>query len=224
METKNKKHEQIIISVISILVIIALSVVIFAMRKNYLFTNRDRLIIMCYQTNIAGSDGEKWAEHLRNKFDNVPDFEVSVYETKSAGNDSITITSENGWAQIVTRLGAGQGDILFVDNEVFYDVLLKQNLILPLKGKYATPVTDENGTVYGIDVTNLTVDGLLNYGTSEYVGKGQKLPIKPINNEKFEYNGFTYSSRVIAVIYKGASYIEDSHQVLDTLFGETVYE
>lgn len=220
METKNKKNEQILISVIAVITIIILSVIIFNFRQNYLYINRDRMIIMCYQTNISGSDGEEWAKNLKEQFDFVPDFEVSVYETKSAGNESITITSENGWGQIVTRLSARQGDILLVDNEVFYNVLLKNDLIVSLTGKYASPITDKDGTVYGIDVTGMTVDGLLNHGTSQYVGKGQPLPIKPTNNVKYEHNGLTYSARVIAVIFKGAPRISEAQKVLDTLFGE----
>lgn len=205
---------------ISVVLIIILSIVFFNVRQNYLYTNRDRLIIFCYQANITGSDGEHWAKELKKQFTDIPDFEVSVYETKSAGNESITITTENGWAQVSTRLFAGEGDILFVDNEIFYTVLLAQNLLVPLEGKYASPVTDKNGTIYGIDVTGMTTDGLINYGTSQYVGKGQKLPIKPIDNSVFQLNGLKYQPRVIAVIYKGSSRITQSQTILNTLFEE----
>ncbi len=224
MKTISKKSEQKIILFISIVVIIALSVVIFNFRQNYLYTNRDRLIILCYQTNISGSDGEQWAKELKKQFNNVPDFEVGVYETQSVGNESITITSEKGWSQIVTRIGAGEGDILFVDNKVFYEVLLAQDLIIPLSGEYASPITDKNGTVWGVDITDRTVDGLLNYGTSEYVGKGQPLPIKPNNKEKYEHNGLNYSARVIAVIFKGAKHSAEAQNVLNSLFGEVTHE
>lgn len=218
MDTKRKS--KITSMIISIVLIIVLSVVFFNIRKNYLYTNRDRLIIFCYETNISGSDGEKWAEHLKNQFPEISDFEVSVYETKSAGNDSITITTENGWSQIVTRLGAGEGDILLVDNEIFYSVLLENEMLVPLEGSFDAPVTDKNGVVFGIDVTEKTVEGLLNYDTSQYVGKGQKLPIKPVENVSFEYNSFNYSPRIIAVIYKGSERIEQSQKILNNLFGE----
>ena len=220
METKNKKNEQIIVTLICIALIIILSVIFFNMRQNYLYTSRDRLIIMSYQTNITGSDGQEWAKKLKNKFSDVPDFEVSVYETKAAGNENITVTTENGWSQIVVRLAAKEGDILFVNNEVFYTTLLEQNLILPLEGNYKTPITDKNGTVYGIDITDMTAEGLLNYETSEYVGKGQPLPIKSIDEVDFEYSGFSHKPRVIAVIYKGSNRVEQSQNVLKTLFGE----
>ncbi len=219
---KTKKNEQFMVMLASIAMIIILSVVFFKVRQNYLYTNRERLIIFCYQTNIAGSDGEEWSKHLKKQFPHIPDFEVSCYEMKEAGNESITITSENGWAQIVTRLGAGEGDILFVDNEVFYQVLLKQNLIEPLVGNFETPVTDKSGTVFGIDVTEMTTAGLLNHGTSQYVGLGQQLPIKPVDNSVFEYNGLKYSPRVIAVIFKGSNRIDQSQEILNTLFGENV--
>ena len=219
---RTKKSEQIIVMLTSIAMIIILSVVFFNLRQNYLYTNRDRLIVFCYQTNIAGADGEEWAKHLKKQFPHIPDFEVSVYEMKETGNESITITSENGWAQIVTRLGAGEGDILLVDNEVFFEVLLKQNLIVQLTGNFETPVTDNAGTVFGVDITGKTVDGLLNHGTSQYVGLGQKLPIKPIDNSVFEYNGLKYSPRVIAVIFKGSDNIDESQKILNTLFGDAL--
>ena len=83
-------------------------------------------------------------------------------------------------------------------------------------------VTDKNGTIYGIDVTEMTLEGLVNHGTSQYVGLGQKLPIKPIDNSIFEYNGFKYSPRVIAVIFKGSERIDQAQEILNTLFGETL--
>lgn len=217
---KTKKSEQLFVMLLSIGLIIILSVVFFNLRQNYLYTNRDRLIVFCYQTNITGSDGEEWAKELKKQFPHIPDFEVSSYEMKEAGNESITITSENGWAQIVTRLGAGEGDILFVDNKVFYEVLLKQDLLSPIQGNFEAPVTDKNGTIYGIDVTEMTVEGLVNHGTSQYVGLGQPLPIKPVDNGIFEHNGFKYSARVIAVIFKGSERIEQSQEILNTLFGD----
>ena len=215
-----KKKQQIFVMLLSVTLIIILSFVFFEFRQNYLYTSRDRLIILCYQTNIGGSDGEQWAKELKNQFTDIPDFEVSVYDTKQAGNDSITITAEDGWAQIVTRLGVKQGDILFVDNEVFYNVLLQQNMLVPLEGNFSAPITDKNGTVYGIDITDKKVDGLLNHGTSQYVAQGQKLPIKTTNNKIFNYNGLEYSPRVIAVIYKGSKRIDQAQNVLNVLFGE----
>lgn len=220
METKNKKNEQIIVTLICVALIIILTVVFFNMRQNYLYTSRDRLIILSYQTNITGSDGQEWANKLKSKFTDVPDFEVSVYETKAAGNENITITTENGWSQIVVRLAAKEGDILFVNNEAFYTSLLEQDLIRPLEGNYKNPITDQSGTVYGIDITDMTAEGLLNYETSEYVGKGQPLPIKSTDDADFKYNGLSYPPRVIAVIYKGSDRAEQSQNVLRALFGE----
>lgn len=224
METKNKTNEKLILGAISIFVIVILTIVIFNARQNYLYTNRDRLIIFAYQTNIAGSDGEEWAKSLKKQFPDVPDFEVSVFETKEAGNESITITSENGWNQIVVRLASGQGDILFVNNEIFYNVLLKENMLLPIENSFNKPVTDENGVVYGIDITRVAPSGLLNLGTSEYVGKGQPLPIISLDEKNFETENASYSPRVIAVIYKGAKYPDKAQDVLYGLFGGTQNE
>lgn len=221
METKNKKNEKLILGAISILIMVIMTVIIFNARQNYLYTNRDRLIIFAYQTNIAGSDGEEWAKSLKAQFPDVPDFEVSVFETKEAGNESITITDENGWSQIVVRLAAGQGDILFVNNDVFYNVLLKENMLLPIENIYKNPVTDENNVVYGIDVTRVAPKGLLNLGTSEYVGKGQPLPIISIDEKDFKTETAVYKPRVIAVIYKGSKYPDKAQQVLYGLFGGT---
>ncbi len=220
METKNKKREQKIVMLICVALIIILSVIFFNMKQNYLYTARERLIILSYQTNITGSDGQEWAKKLKNKFTDIPDFEVSTYETMSAGNESITITEENGWSQIVVRLSVKEGDILFVNNEVFYTTLLEQNLLYPIEGDFKRPITDENGTVYGIDITNMTADGLINYETSEYVGKGQPLPIKSIDETDFNYNGLSYAPRVIAVIYKGSERHTEAQNILRTLFGE----
>ncbi len=221
---RTKKQERVLAIFISILLITALSFVFFYLRNNFLYTNRDRLIILCYQTNISGSDSEQWAKYLKENNPDVPDFEVSVYDTKSAGNDTITITTENGWNQISTRLFSGEGDILFVDNATFYNVLLDQNLLIPLSGNFENPITDKNGTVYGIDVTRMTADGLLNYGTSKYVGKGQKLPIMPLDEKTFIHNGFNYSPKVIAVIFKGSEKVEQSQKLLNNLFGVIDYE
>ncbi len=217
---KTIKGKKIVIGILSIVITIALTIIIFNARQNYLYTNRDRLVIFAYQTNIAGSDGEEWAKKLKNKFTNVPDFEVSVFVTKEAGNESITITSENGWNQIVIRLASGQGDILLVNNEVFYNVLLEENMLLPLENNFNKPVTDKNGVVYGVDITNVAPDGLLNLGTSEYVGKGQPLPIISIDEKNFEIEGNSYKPRVIAVIYKGAKYADAAQNVLCELFGD----
>ncbi|MBE7092790.1 MAG: hypothetical protein E7365_06400 [Clostridiales bacterium] len=216
---KTKKTEKLILCAISVFVVTILTIIIFNARQNYLYTNRDRLIIFAYQTNISGSDAEEWSKKLKQSFDDVPDFEVSVFQTKEAGNESITITSEKGWSQIVVRLAAGDGDILFVNNEIFYNVLIKENLLLPIEHKFAKPVTDDSGVVYGIDITKATPDGLLNLGTSEYVGKGQPLPIISVDEKDFEFNGYSYKPRVIAVIYKGAKYADKAQTVLYNLFG-----
>ena len=214
------KNKKMVLGILSVIVTIVLTVVIFNARQNYLYTNRDRLIIFAYQTNVAGSDGEEWAKKLKNRFTDVPDFEVSVFVTREAGNESITITSEKGWNQVVIRLASGDGDILFVNNEIFYNVLLKQNMLLPIENNFEKPVTDKNGVVYGIDITNMAPEGLLNLGTSEYVGKGQPLPIISIDEKDFEYDGVSYKPRVIAVIYKGANYATHAQNVLYELFGE----
>lgn len=217
-KTKNQKRIKTLF--LGIVLIIALSFVFNFFWQNHNYVTRDRLIIHCYQTNIGGSDGEKWAEHLKKQFPDIPDFEVSVYDTKSAGNDSITITTENGWSQISTRLYNGEGDILLVDNSTFYNVLMAQDLILPLNGDFDTPVTDKNGVVFGVDVTGKTTEGLLNYGTSKYVAQGQKLPIMPLDHSEFSLNGFNYSPRIIAVVFKGSEKAEQSQELLSTLFGE----
>ena len=217
---KTAKNKKIVLAILSVIVTIVLTILIFNARQNYLYTNRERLIIFAYQTNIAGSDGEEWAKKLKARFNTVPDFEVSVYTTKEAGNESITITSENGWSQIVIRLASGQGDILLVNNEVFYNVLLEEDMLMPIKNNFKKPVTDKNGVVYGIDITNVAPDGLLNLGTSEYVGKGQPLPIISTDEKNFEVDGNAYKPRVIAVIYKGAKYADQAQNVLYELFGE----
>lgn len=221
METKNKLNEKLVLGAISIFLMVILTIVIFNARQNYLYTNRDRLIIFAYQTNIAGSDGEEWAKKLKNQFPEVPDFEVSVFETRQAGNESITITDENGWSQIVIRLAAGQGDILFVNNDVFYNVLLKEDMIVPLENTYKNPVTDKNNVVYGVDITGVAPIGLLNLGTSEYVGKGQPLPVISTDEKDFETENLKVKPRVIAVIYKGSKHPAQAQQVLYSLFGGT---
>lgn len=193
---------------------------IYYFRQNYLYTNRDRLIIHCYQTNITGSDGENWANNLKEQIDFIPDCEVSVYTLKQAGNETVTVTSENGWTQIVTRLAAGQGDILLVNNRVFYETLLENGLICPLSYQGNRSVTDEDGTVYGIDVTSLRFSSLINLETSELVGFGQPLPISSCDEEY--YNGLT--PRVIAVVYKGSKRIESAEKILISLTREAENE
>lgn len=214
------KSKKIVLGIFCVIVTIVLTIIIFNARQNYLYVNRDRLFIFAYQTNISGSDGEEWAKKLKNKFTDVPDFEVSAFVTKEAGNESITITSENGWKQVVIRLAAGQGDILFVNNAIFYNVLLEQDLILPIENDFKNPVKDKNGVVYGVDITNVAPNGLLNHGTSEYVGKGQPLPIISVDENDFEFDGISYNPRVIAVIYKGSKYADQAQNVLYELFGE----
>ena len=189
---------------------------IYSARKNYLFAHRDRMVILCYQTNITGSDGENWAKNLKNEFDFIPDCEVGVYITKQAGNESITVTSENGWAQIVPRLAAKQGDILLVNNRVFYETLLKSDLILPLEYSGNRGVTDENGTVYGLDFTSLKFESLINLENSDLGVLGQPLPLKSIDEEY--YSGM--NPRVIAVVYKGSKQPEDAKKILYSLVAE----
>ncbi len=222
METKSKKREFFILSAISIVLIAVLTVVFFEFRQNYLYTNRDRLIIFAYQTNISGSDGEEWAKALKQDFNEIPDFEVSVFETKQAGNDSITITTENGWNQIMVRLRAGDGDIMLINNQTFYEVLLENDMLVPIENSFERPLTDENGIVYGIDITNMTAKGLLNHGTSELVGLGQPLPIISIDEKDYEADDEKLEPRVIAVIFKGSKRVNDAQNVLYTLFGEDV--
>ena len=217
---KNKRTERMVIMILSVILVTVLSVVIFHMRKNSLYHNRDRIIILCHQTNINGSDGEEWAKKLSEKFTDVPDFEVSTYLTQEAGNENMTITSENGWSQIVIRLAANEGDILLIDNKTYYETLLKNGYIVELTGNFESPVTDENGTVYGVDVTGLKPEGLLNYNTSQYVGNGQPLPIKPAEQNDYLLNGLSIKPRVIAVIYKGSTHIEESQTILNELFGK----
>lgn len=209
-----RKH---ILTVISVCVAVTLlSWGIYSARQNYLYTNRDRMVILCYQTNITGSDGENWAKNLKDKFNFIPDCEVGVYITKQAGNENITVTSENGWAQIVTRLAAKQGDILLVNNRVFYETLLKSDLILPLEYSGNRGVTDENGTVYGLDFTSLKFDSLINLETSDSVGFGQPLPLKSIDEEYYS----DMNPRVIAVVYKGSKQPEDAKKILYSLIAE----
>lgn len=197
-----------------------LTCAIYYFRQNYLYTNRDRLIIHCYQTNITGSDGENWAKNINEKFDFIPDCEVSVYTLKQAGNDTVTVTSENGWTQIVTRLAAGQGDILLVNNRVFYDTLLENGLILPISYSGNRSVCDEDGNVYGIDITSLRFSSLINLETSDFVGFGQPLPVSSSDEEY--YNGLT--PRVIAVVYKGSKRAESAEKILLTLIEEAENE
>lgn len=211
------KLKKYILTVISVcLAVSLLSWGIYSARQNYLYTNRDRLIILCYQTNITGSDGENWAKNLKKEFDFLPDVEVGVYTLKQAGNESITVTSENGWAQIVTRLAAKQGDILLVNNRVFYETLLKSDLILPLDYSGNRAVTDGNGTVYGIDLTSLKFNSLINLETSESVGFGQPMPIESTDDEHYS----DMLPRVIAVVYKGSGRPNEAKEVLYSLISE----
>ncbi len=217
---KNKSSERITVLFISIILIIALTVACFFIRQNYLFTNRERLIIFAYQTNLGGSDCEEWAKHLKTRFPDVPDFEITPYLTHTAGTDTVTVLKEDGWSQIVTRLGAGQGDILFVNNKVFYDVLLKNKLLIPLDDTFSNGILGDDGNIYGIDVTDLKTDGLLNLGTSEHVGFGERLPIKCVDNAVYKRNGIDIEPRVIAVVYAGTKYPDTAKNILKSLFSE----
>ena len=116
----------------------------------------------------------------------------------------------------MTRLAAKQGDILLVNNRVFYETLLKSDLILPLEYSGNRGLTDENGTVYGLDFTSLKFDSLINLETSDLVGFGQPLPLKSIDEEYYS----DMNPRVIAVVYKGSKQPEDAKKILYSLIAE----
>ncbi len=220
---ENNVKKRIFMTAICLILTVCITTGIFFLRQNYLYAFRDRLIILAYQTNIAGADGEKWAEELKKQFPSVPDFEVSVFLSNQVGNEQITITQgQSGWSQIATRLGASQGDILLVDNEIFYSVLLKNNMLVPLDDAFSEGIYDFDGNIYGIDVTNCKTEGLINLGTSEFVGLGQPLPIMPAEEGTFALDGISIEARVIAVIYKGSKRIEDSKQVLKAIVGDNI--
>lgn len=203
----------------AVLVVALLTVAIHATVRRAHEIWRNRLIILAYQTNINGSDGEAWAQYLESAYPDQPGFEVSVYSLREAGNDTITITSEDGWQQIVTRLAAGQGDILFLNNKIFYETMLAGGYLLPLQGDFINAVTDAYGTVYGLDITGMTVDGLLNLNTSTVVGKGQKLPILCADEKPYTQGETDREPRVIAVVYKGSRHAENAKALLTSWFG-----
>lgn len=184
---------------------VILTVVINSAITNFKYTNRDRVIILAYQTNITGSDAENWQNNLKNTFSF--EFEVSVYTTNSAGNESITITTENGWQQVVTRLGAKQGDILLL-NQVAYETMLNNAFLLPIDFEGNNAIKAD-GVTYGIDISGKTAEGLTARDTSKYVGAHQPLPIYSIDD-----------SPAIAVIYKGAKHPEMASEVILSLWGD----
>ncbi len=214
-------RKKIICTGVSVAAIIILTVCIFFFRKNYLYVNRDRLCILTYQTDITGSNGESWAEKLKEKFSFLTDVEVSTYFLKEVGNENITIRDEDGWGQIVTRLAAKQGDILLVNNKTFYETLLANDFIIPLECNFGNRnVLDKNGNTVGVDLTGIKFNSLINLETSKYVAIGQPLPLYSLDEK--DYDGF--SPRVIAVIYKGSKHIEESQKTLELLIKEDIYE
>lgn len=198
-----KKHFKVFL--IAIVIIIALTIVINSAITNYKYTNRDRIIFLAYQTNITGSDAENWQANLKEIYDF--EFEVSVYTTNSAGNESVTITTENGWQQVVTRLGAKQGDVLLL-NKTGYETMLNNGFLLPLNYEGENAVKNESIT-YGIDITGKTAEGLTACDTSKYVAKFKPLPIYSIDD-----------SPTIAVVYKGSSHPERASEIIISLWGD----
>ena len=218
---KHPLTKKLSVLILAILLIAVLTFVIFNMRENYLKTNRDRIILLAYQTNITGSSGEMWAKNLQTLFPEMPGFEVSVYLTHEAGNESITVTTENGWQQIITRLGSKQGDILLLNNKAFYETMLANDFLLPLEpcGYGDRAVRGDNGKIYGIDVTGLTAEGLYSLDTSALVGQGQPLPLASTDAADYETNSELFPPRVIAVLYKGTAHEAYERQVLEQLWG-----
>ncbi len=206
--------------ILAILLVCALTFVIFSMRENYFITNRDRIIFLAYQTNISGSSGEIWAKNLQALFPEMPGFEVSVYFTHQTGNETITITTENGWQQIITRLGNKQGDILLLNNTAFYDTMLKNDFLLPLEpcgyGDRALRGTD--GNIYGIDITGLTAEGLYRLNSSQ-ADQNELLSFSSADTSSYETENEEIPPRVIAVLYKGTSHEALARQVIERLFG-----
>ena len=190
---------------IAVTVTIIVTLIINSAITNYKYTNRDRIIILAYQTNITGSDAENWQNNLKELFSY--EFEVSVYTTNTAGNEDITITTENGWQQVVTRLGAKQGDILLL-NQKEYENMLNNNFLLPLNYSGENALTND-GVTFGINITGKTANGLIACDTSKYVGKLQPLPIYSIDD-----------SPAIAVVYKGALHPEQASKTVLSLWGE----
>ena len=189
---------------IAIIITITVTIVINSAVTNYKYTNRDRIIFLAYQTNITGSDAENWQSKLKEIYDF--EFEVSVYTTNSAGNENITITTENGWQQVVTRLGAKQGDILLL-NKTSYEAMLNNGFLLPLDYTGEDAMAND-GITYGIDVTGKTANGLIACNTSKYVAKFQPLPIFSIDD-----------SPVIAAVYKGSTHAQLSTEIITSLWG-----
>ncbi len=212
--SKNKKYT---VLVIGIVIISLLTAVIFNARENYLYTNRDRIILLAYQTDITGSTGEEWAKKLAKRFNT--EFEVSCYTLRQAGNEDITITDENGWTQIVTRLAAKQGDILFLNNTAYSNMLDNGYLeVLDFDGERALKNAD--GLTCAIDITDMKLDGLLNAETSEYVGFAQPLPIKSTDGKSNVADDGATEPRVIAAVYKGSRHVRQASDILLTLITE----
>jgi len=213
------RYKKITVTVISIIIICALTAIIFNLRKNRMLTDRDKISVFCYQTNITGSDGELWAEALTERFSR--EIEVGVFVLEEAGNEQITISGENGWSQIVTRLAAKQGDIILLNNEAFYNTMLKNGFLAELDFSGERAIADGN-SVYGIDITGLRLDGLKSTGLSTDVAFGQPLPIRSIDEKNYSLNGEVLENRVIAVIYKGSSHTEEARAILKELVEEAL--
>lgn len=213
--------QKLAVFLLALVLITALTFALFHLRANYIKTNRDRIIFLAYQTNITGSSGEMWAKNLEARFPEAPGFEVSVYLTRQAGNESITITAENGWQQVVTRLANKQGDILLLNNEAFFDTMLKNDFLLPIEpcGYGDRALRGDNGKIYGLDVTGLTAEGLYSLDTSALVGQGQPLPLSSADTANYKTETVDIRPRVIAVLYKGTAHEAQARQVLETLWG-----
>ena len=203
---------------VSLALVLLLTVVLFRLRKQYLYVNRDRVIVLAYQTNIGGSDAEGWAAFLEKNHPALPGVEVGVYRRLATGNENVTIVSEDGWQAIVTRLAAGQGDLLLVNNQVLYETLVPGEYLSELPDVFGTRGIRVDGRLVGVDVTDQTVEGLTNRGTSSFVAPGQPLPLKSTDDKKYDRGGTLIAPRVIAVIYRGAAHAEESAALLREWF------
>ena len=205
----------------AILAVTVITCVIHFAVTNYKKTNADYLYIFAYQTNISDSNASIWAQNLTASYPEMPKIRVNTFVTLQAGNGDVTVTSQNGWSQIVTRLGAKQGDILLLNNETFYSVMLQNNMLLPITYDFSDKnISDSKGTVYGIDVTGLISEGLLNMETSASVGYGQPLPVFSLDEKPYTFEGSVYEPRVIAAVYAGSAHAASAQELLKILWGE----
>lgn len=196
----------------ALLTVTLLTVVVYRVRQHYQYIHRDRVIILAYETNITGSDGEHWAQEMRTIFPELPDFEVGAYLEKQADADMTSMTIRDGWSQIVTRLANHEGDLLLLSEEAFRN-MRDLGYLLPLTDAfYGDRAVFDGDRLLGVRVNGTTAEGLRCMDEmSRQVGLGQLLPIASPAEDAFE--------PVIACVYQGSRHAEAAQKILSYYWG-----